>query len=243
MESLGSILNDGDVVESVPVEEAPTEETPGEEAQTKELETVDKGLTTKPETETEPQSVPLTALMAERDKRQTLQKQVDDFNAKKADEPMPDVFEDQKGYTERITEQMNVAMQNERFNTSEFYARREHSDLDAKIEAFKELAESNQALKDQIQNAVSPYHELVDIVDRHEKMARMDNVEEFEKTTRAEIEAKVRAEIAEEIEGKKVADKTLRNAIPTSLVSETSKGTVTKPSWAGPSPLSDIFGD
>ena len=249
MASLEDVFNDGDVDDSaseeVVTEEVANEDTKTEEVKAAEPETVviEEGSTAEPKTEDEPQSVPLTALMAERDKRQALQKQVDDFNAKKADEPMPDIFEDQTGYTDRLTQQMNQAMFNERANTSEFYARREYPDLDAKIEAFKVLADNNQALKDQIQGAVSPYHEMVDIVDKHDKLAKMDNIEEFEKTTRAEIEAKVRAEIAEEMKGKTDADKQLRDSIPTSLVSEASKGTVAKPNWAGQSPLSDIFGD
>ena len=67
----------------------------------------------------------------------------------------------------------------------------------------------------------------------------MENIEEFEAKTRAEIEAKVRAEF----DGKQQAGKELRDAIPTSLVDAQSKGSVQKPTWAGQSPLSDIFGD
>ena len=88
---------------------------------------------------------------------------------------------------------------------SEFYARREHADLDSKVETFKELKLTNPALEAQVMNAASPYHEIVDIVAKHEKMEKMQNIDEFEATTRAEIEATVRAEIKAEIEGKQQA--------------------------------------
>ena len=57
------------------------------------------------------------------------------------------------------------------------------------------------------------------------------------------VEAKVRAEIEAEVKGKADASQNLRDSIPTSLVSAPSKGKVNKPTWAGASPLNNIFND
>lgn len=244
MESLESVFNDGsedDVIEqpAAVVEEAPIDPEP--EPVVKD----EKAETTSPEPDPEPQAqnVPLTALMAERDKRQALERQVAEFNANKAKEPAPDVFEDQAAYTQHMTQQMSDAMFHERASMSEFHARREFKDLKEKLEVFRRISADNPALQAQVQNSPSPFHEAYDIVAKHEKLAKMENINEFEAKTRAEIEAQVRAEIKAEIEGKQQADKQLRDSIPTSLVNEPSKGSIQKPTWNGPSPLSDIFGD
>ncbi len=239
MESLESVFNDGpedEVIEqpAAVVEEAPIDPEP---------ETVvkEEAETTSPEPDPEPQAqnVPLTALMAERDKRQALERQVAEFNANKAKEPAPDVFEDQVAYTQHMTQQMSDAMFQERASMSEFHARREFKDLDAKLEVFRQISADNPALQAQVQNSPSPFHEAYDIVAKHERLAKMENIDTWEANKTAELEAKIRAEY----EGKQQADKQLRDSIPTSLVNEPSRGSIQKPTWNGPSPLSDIFGD
>jgi hypothetical protein len=242
MNDLAEVFNEE--VEA-PIEAAPEpkEEAPAVEEAVETDTTGEKDDSTpEPKTEEESKSVPITALMDERRKRQELQKQVDGFNAKKP-EPAPDIFDDQAAYTEHQTSQMNSALFNERANISEFHARREFKDLDKDIEAFQLLKSDNPSLMTQVQNSPSPYHEIHSIVERHEKMERMQNVEEFEKTTRAELEIKIRSEIEAEMKGKAEIKEKLRDSIPTSLVNEPSKGTVSGQSWGGPSPLEDILGD
>jgi len=246
MESLSNVFEDGepeaiDQVDDKAVEEV---EEPAEAEPEKVEKEQEPEATTAPETtEPEPKSVPIKALMAEREKRQELERKVADLAAQKAKEPAPDIFEDQQGFTEHLQKQIDTDRFNDRANQSEFYAKREfgEEELSAKVEAFKELKMTNPELEAQVLNAVSPYHEIVDIVSKHEKMEKMQNIDEFEAKTRAEIEAKVRAEIKAELEGKINADKDLRDSIPTSLVDEPSKGTINKPTWAGPSTLDSIL--
>jgi hypothetical protein len=244
MDSLASVFEDGEH-EAV---EATTETTEVVEGAAVEPETVEKETepeaTTAPEVpEAEPQNVPLQALKAEREKRQAAERQIAEFNANKEKVAAPDVFDDQKAYTEHMQTEFSQAMFNERANMSEFYARREFKDLDDKLETFQNLKATNPALSAQVQNAASPYHEIVDIVAKHEKMEKMQNIDEFEATTRAEIEAKVRAELGAEFKGKADANQNLRDSIPTSLVSASSKGSVNKPAWVGAAPLNNIFND
>ena len=239
MDSLETVFNDGaedEVVETPVIEEVANDPEP-ETVVKEEVE----ASTTEPEAveDTKSQNVPLTALMAERDKRQALERQIAETTAAKPPTPAPDVFEDQAAYTQHMTQQVSEAVFQSTLNTSEFHARREYKDLDDKMAIFREISAINPALKEQVQNSPSPFHEAYDVVAKHEKMQRMENIDDWEATKTAEIEAKVRAEF----EGKKQADTDLRETIPTSLVSEPSKGSVQKPTWAGTSPLSDIFGD
>ena len=244
MSDLAEIFNEEvEAPEPEPVAEIAPEPEPIEETETTgEIEKQDS--TPEPEIKEESQNVPIAALMAEREKRQTLQKQVDEFSAKKAEEPAPDMFDDQTKYTEHQNAKFETAMFNERANMSEFYARREHTDLDAKVETFQKLKAGNPELANQVRTAVSPYHEIVDIVARHEKMEKLQNVDEFEASTRAELETKIRAEIEAEIRGKADGKEALKASVPTSLVSAPSKGAaIGSSAWGGPSDLESIFGD
>jgi hypothetical protein len=249
MVDLATVFNDGDPVAEVetPVVEEVTE-TPATEEKTDETETPEtvakeEVSTTEPKTEPEQTMVPMAGLKAERVKRQALEKQVQEFEANKAKTPAPDIFENQEAYTSHMTQKFDKAMFNERANQSEFFARREFKDLDSKVEQYQALLADNPSLGGQVQSAVSPYHEIVDIVDRHEKMARMENIDDFEAKTRAEIEVKVRAEIKAEMEGKADASQKTRDSIPTSLVGESSKGGIGKTPPPGNSTLSKIFND
>ena len=247
MSSLADVFEDGEP-EPIDQPEVIEEVAEVEPVEAAEPETVEKEIepeaTTAPEVpKQEPQNVPIKALMAEREKRQALEKQMAEIQAQKEAEPAPDIFEDQAAYTQHLQQKIDNDRFNDKANMSEFFARKEYADLDSKVELFKELKLTNPALEAQVLNAASPYHEIVDIVNKHETMEKMQNIGEYEATTRAEIEAKVRAEIKAEMEGKLQADKNLRESIPTSLVDAPSKGTVTKQPWAGTSTLSNLFGD
>ena len=111
MESLETVFNDGtddEIVEESPIVEEVSNDPEPETVVKEEV------STTEPEAEKEPvsQNVPLTALMAERDKRQALERQVAEFNANRPAEPVPDVFEDQNAYTQHMNQQMSDAMYN-----------------------------------------------------------------------------------------------------------------------------------
>lgn len=249
MESLESVL-DGVEAEVEPAVEQPVAETPEVKEEVAEpqvdepTETGDKeSLTPEPKAEEEPQSVPIKALLAERDKRQAAEARAQELEAQTPPPKAPDVFEDQGAYTDHMTQTINTAVFNQKANMSEWMARREIPDLDQKIEKYMELAKANPALNQQMYNAQSPYHEMSDIVDKHETLQEMKDIDGFKAKTRAEIEAEVRAEIKAEMEGKAKTKEELRDAIPTSLVDEPSKGGINKQAWDGPTPLDKVFGD
>lgn len=251
MVDLATVFNDGDSVVEAPVVETPAveevTETPTEvktdETETPETVAKEEDSTTEPKTEPEQTMVPMAGLKAERVKRQALEKQLQDIEANKPKEPAPDIFENQEAYTSHMTQKFDKAMFNERANQSEFFARREFKDLDSKVEAYQALLADNPALGSQVQSAVSPYHEIVSIVDKHQKMERMENIDDWEASKTAELEVSIRAKIEAEMQGKADASQATRDSIPTSLVGESSKGGIGKTPPPENSSLSKIFND
>lgn len=247
MDDLGTILNDGDPVAEVETEVVTetTETTEVKADETETTETVESTTeaTTAPEADPEPTTVPLKALHAERGKRQALEKQVQEMQAQQPKTPAPDIFENQEAYTKYITQQMDDRLFNERANMSEHFARRDTPDLDSKMETYQALLLENPALRDQVSQSPMPWQEMVSIVDKHEKMEKMENIDEWEASKTAELEVSIRAKIEAEMQGKADASKATRDSIPTSLVGESSKGGIGKTPAPGPSSLSTIFKD
>lgn len=181
----------------------------------------------------EERMVPLKALEEERRKRQEAEARFQQQEPKKT----PDVFEDPEGYQQHMMGVIQQATASERFGISKFLAKRDHPDLEQKLETFQEIAKQNPQYLTQVSSSPSPYHEMAEIVAKHEKMKAMEDLPAYEAKLRAEIEAKVRAEIKAEAEKTAV----LKASIPTSLVGTPSKGSIKGSSWAGPTDLKSIY--
>lgn len=244
--NLAEVFNEEVEAEPVATEARPEEVTETPPAVEEVVETEPTGEKPKdsppePKAEEENQTVPIAALMAERDKRKAAEQRLEQSKAEEPKAKAPDVFEDQDGFAKHINSDMETALFNQKANTSEFFARRDHKDLDSKIEAFNELKKANPALGNQVHQAASPYHEIVDIVDNHERMEKLGNPKEFEANLRTQIEAEMREKIMGEVGDKAKADADLRDSIPTSLVKAGSKGTIQGSDWGGPTSLEDIL--
>jgi len=172
-----------------------------------------------------------SALTAERKKRQEAEKSA------KEPQKLPDVFEDQEGFTNLINQRITEAQFNAQANISEHLARRDFPDLDDKIEKFKELQEADPTLANRVRNSASPFHEIADIVVKAEKLAKLDDVEAVE----AEIRAKVEAEVREKLKAELSEAQKLKEQIPQSLSDQGSKGSIKSNTHAGPTPLSSLL--
>ena len=245
MQTLDDILNgdEGDLPqEEIPqtTEEPegvkqPDEETPEPEKAEEEATQPEEGSPPEPE---QPKTVPLDVVLDERRKRQELEQELAKYKQKQDEKPAPDVFEDQEAYTKHITTQINQGILNERANISQFMAKRDYPDLDEKVEKFHELVRENPQLREQALHSISPYHEIYDIVSKHEELEKMKDIDSYRASLRAEIEAEVKAEEA----SKKQELEQKRQSIPPSLVSEPSKGAITKGTqFDGPTPLENIL--
>lgn len=243
MNDLDAILNGEEapeeIVEPAPAEPesepAPIEPEPEPDPQPEETPEPkgEEDLGEPPSPKIEDSMVPLKALTEERRKRQELEAQLNTKQPNKA----PDVLEDQEGYTQHISSQISQQLLNERLNTSEFMARKEFADLDAKVQKFQEMVSENPALSQQVFGAVSPYHEIVDVVNKAEQFEQMQDVDSYKAKLRAEVEAEIKAEY--EAKAKEKTD--LRESIPPSLTNVGSKGGMKGADWAGPTTLDSIL--
>ena len=179
----------------------------------------------------------------ERDRRKAAERERDEFKAKLDDSKKADptsVFEDEGKFRDELHTDLNQALTNQSLNQSEFFAAREigRDKLDQKIDIFKTLAENNPEIRQRFATAVSPYHELIDIVDQHDELDKMKDMDSYKAKLKAEVKAEVKAEI--EADGK--AKTELRDSIPDSLVDETGKGGLdSKPTSFTPKKTEDIF--
>lgn len=222
----------------IQVVDEPKDESTGEAKEPeKELEAKDEVSSPDPKVETQ---VPLSAMHGERDRRQAAEREVAELKGKLEEKtPLTSVFDDEPKFREEISADFEQLLTNQAFNQSEFFVADKigRDVLDKKIKEFKSLAESNPEIRQRFASAVSPYHELVAIVDQHEELAKMKDMGAYKAKLKAEAKAEVKAELEAEAEGK---DK-LRESIPDSLVGDTSAGGLKSTDWGGPAKAKDIY--
>ena len=243
MKDLNDVLNGSDESEEVTATEEVTEVESAEEATeevqaAEEVEELTEETPKGEETPAEPPSVEelQKELNAFKAKAQDEKRKRQELEAKKDTETkLPDVLDD--NFSDSLLTEAQKIAQNQTLNMSEFLARRDHPDLDAKVEVFEALAASNPAFAQQVFNSPSPYHELVSIVDKHERLEKMENLDEWEAKKTADIEAQVRAKI--EAEQKAKAEKT--SGITPSLA-QTGSSPVDENVWTGPTPITQLLG-
>ncbi len=215
-----------------------TEEPAGEvEEPEKEPEPKEEVPSPDPKVETQ---VPLSAMHGERDRRKTAEKERDELKAKLEEKaPLTSVFEDENKFRQEVHDDFNQSLTNQALNQSEFFVADKigRDVLDKKIEVFKNLAESNPEIRQRFANAVSPYHELVSIVDQHDELEKLKDLDGYKAKLKAEAKAEVKAEL--EAEGK--AKDELRASIPDSLTGDASAGGLTSKDWGGPAKAEDIY--
>lgn len=249
--SLESILSDEVVDDKPAVEDTPpeTETPPADDDSTKDTgddeagEPKDKDSDNQ-ENDAEPppdqKTVSLAALHGERDRRIAAERALEDHKKSNPPEkPEPtSMLEDETKARQEILDEVQQGRLEDRFETSLFFANREFSDLADKVEAFKTLAADNPELKTKVRGAISPYHEMVDIVTRHERVEKLENSDKLYEDLKAKAKADAMAEI--EADAEKKAN--VRSQVPTSLAGDESKGGLSSgKQFTGPTPLKDIL--
>jgi hypothetical protein len=224
-----------EVTETTTAEPAEVVET---EAETPaELETEPEGATAAPETTTETietqkeeKSVPLAALLDERDKRQAHEAKVKELQAKLEEQtktapaPLPDVLDDQEGFVNGVKAQLATMGLQLRTEMSQELMRMSHEDYDTREAEFTVMATENPQLARDLAASPNPAKYAYDTAVKAEKLSKMDNVEEYEATLRAEIEAKVRAELTAEITGEQADIATKAGSLTPSLAGTRAAG-------------------
>lgn len=202
--------------------------------------------------EDEGPTVPRKALQDERNKRQTLESQLAELNAKieqlskppqEPPPPPPSVFEDEQGAFDHlrqdaISQAVHQASFNARLDMSEMMVRQSHPDFEEKKAAFIEAMKATPGLQQRALQDPHPWNYAYNYVVSQERAEQLGAVNV------ADLEAKLRAQIAAEYEAK--AAETLKTglpgaSVPPSLSQERNVGSRTGPAWAGPSTLGDIL--
>lgn len=183
--------------------------------------------------------VPLSALMAERDRRQAAEALV----PKAPPAPPPDIWEDPKAYIKaevdsresELLAKAEVRARETFLRYTEGAARDRHADYDQARAAFIEEAQRNPVIASELRDAPDPG----EFIYRQGKTAM-----EF-KEVGGDLSAyrtRIETEIRQKVE-KEVTERLSRNShIPQSLNTEPSKGAgIVGATWTGPTPLEDIL--
>ncbi len=212
--------------EAKPDAEEAKEEVSAEEAEPEKSEaTEDKDST--PEPDKDDDSWRIAAVMDEREKRQKAQEEAEnlrkEIEALKGDKTeKTSVFDNEEGFRNELLTEFDQQRINDRLNMSQALAEREFGKdkVAEAVESFRGLAEGNAELSNRFASAPLPYHELMDIVSKHNELKALENVDEYKDKLRAEI----RAEIEAEAKAKADKDTETREAITPSLASARSTG-------------------
>lgn len=159
-------------------------------------ETVEPPAQPEPEAPTAPeatkdQHVPLAALRAEREKRQRLERQLQELQAK-PQEPMPDFFEAPEVHLQSVAQQTQQRM----FMALEEMAREQYADFDEVAALVVEAAKENPLIQQQVLNAANPALAAYKLGKQLQERERMQDPEAYRQQIEAELRQKLEAEYA-----------------------------------------------
>ena len=180
-----------------------------------------------PEAE-KPVMVPLAAMTEERVKRQMLEQQLAAMQKPAEPAPLPDVLEDQAGFTQTLEQRMQQAVQNVELNVSERLTRQQHGTetVDAALQAARESGA--------IQQFMGKPDAWGELVRWHQQTVAAQEIGD-PTTYKERIKQEVLKEVQAELAAKQIS------AAP-SLAGETNMGGRTPPAAPTLTPISDIIG-
>lgn len=242
MSELDQFLNVAEeAATDAPIEPAAAEVTPTESEAEVKQEQAAEGSTSEPvKTEKESGHVPLAALKDEREKRQRLQAELEQLKAQVKPTPPPDMFDDPAAYAADIDRRIDDGTFRASVVVSQAMMRLQHQDYDAMEAKFAEMVQENPILGVQLRSAELPALFAYETAKKAEKLAAMENIEEWEAKKTAELEAKIRAELTAELEAKASAAAKGDNLSP-SLTKQRADGANSGVILDVPDPLQSTF--
>lgn len=190
-----------------------------------------------PASEDDAQKVPYQALKAEREKRQRLEQRLRELEqaekGQKSEGEAPDPLEDPKGWEKKQQERLEQQILNERFNTSEMFARQQYGEreIDEAVEAFKELAAKDATLAAKMRANPHPYGFVMETVKKERMLSEIGS-------DPVAYREKLKAEILAELQQQK-PPATEKPQAPPSLAKQPS-ASKREPEWTGPPDLDAI---
>lgn len=242
------------VEEEIPTGEAEAPEKPAETPAEPEPE-AEQEPEAKQEPEAEPETsppegdkpvsgqVPIAALLDEREKRQKLQKQLEEYQSKQQQPAanVPDVLDDQEGFVQHMQSQISESVGRARIELSQDFMRMMHEDYEAMEAKFVEMATENPELANRMRLSPMPAKFAYETAKKAEKLAAMENVDEWESKKTAELKAQIRAELEAELTGKADATAKAANALKPSLTKQRAEGGNNVAIQDIPDPLESTF--
>lgn len=177
-----------------------------------------------------PHTVPISAILDEREKRQIAQRENEDLRRKVAEyeaakaHPAPDPAENPREFAAYQQQQVQQVMWNERLNMSEAIARQTHGEdaVNAAREAFAQAVKSNPPLYAELQRQPNPYSF---VVQWHQRQKLLDEIGSDPAAYRARIADQIRAEMAAQSTTPSVPTTPAKPNLPPSMASAPAAGT------------------
>lgn len=185
------------------------------------------------------QSIPLTALLDEREKRQKAEREAEELRAWRADmearqaqskQPKPDFFDNPEAALQAERASVTYALWNERLNMSEMLARQAHGDelVAEATEAFAAAARQNPAMAMELQRQANPYAHVIQWHKRQQVLSKIgDDPDAYIERLVQERLASMQAAPAQPVQTQRPATP------PRSIASATSAGGVSEPPVSG----------
>jgi hypothetical protein len=203
----------------------------------------DTGSPSEPENK-ETGTVPIAALLDEREKRQSYERRIEELEGKlntKAEKPLPDVLENQEGFVSEMESRIKTETQSVRIEVSQDVMRMMHDDYDDMEKKFIELAKDSPDLVSKMSASKLPAKFVYDTAKKSEKLAEMDNLEEWEAKKTAELTAKIKADLEAEAKTKAEKDAETEGALSPSLAAQRGSGSGDSKPADVPDPLETTF--
>lgn len=221
--------------------------------------TPDEGQTIPTETAPEPQGEVKTAPPAvdisselnafkkaaldEREKRQKLERQLEEFQRKsQPEEKRKSFYEDPDEYINRLRQEVKNEMLGNRLDTFEALARSRHQDYQEKIDKFNDMVKNIPGLREQCFAQSDPAEFAYQQAKyRMEFEAVGGSVDSYRQKIEDEIRAKIKAEVEVEAKKKEEEKAKLKATLPHSISETNSSNPRAAPTFQGPTPLNTIL--
>lgn len=183
----------------------------------------------------------LQAAHEERVKRQNLERQLAELQAKaKPEEPAKGFWDDPEGVLSKHEQQLRDVERNTILRTSEMIARSKYQDFDQEVGVFAEMLKAVPGLHQAWLAAPDPAEFAYRTGKSHRQLSEAGGVDKLREKIEAETRAKVESEFRAKEEARQKEMAALRAALPQSL-SDARGTTQHRPVWTGPAPLEDIL--
>ena len=142
----------------------------------------------------EPETVPLAAVMEERRKRQALEKQLAELQAKP--QPLTDFYQDPERHIADVVGRTQQAMQQQVYAALEYAAKQTYPDFDEKFAVVEEYAKNNPAALADVFASPNPAVAAYQLGKKLIEYREMQDPEQYRSKVEAELRQKLEAEYA-----------------------------------------------